>query len=244
MEGPLGIAVGVILVVVVCIQLAIALRNRYIKAYPDAEKDVENFATELELQLQGELDDAIKSLTPFPASVSEPSDKSSSTYATTHVTFVDEDVEESSWSAFKRESKAKLGQLATTFRVLPRDETEEEDGTSDTDPATPTGYSQTSPAETHYQRSIRRQLPLLDSEGALAERAILVNAKQYTRILKRRLARKLIEDYFRAHPKQKSAAFPAHNGSMRRPRGPGGRFLTTDEIRQMESGPLVNGVAG
>ena len=242
MEGPLGIAVGVILVIGVCIQLAIALRNRYIKASPDAEKDAESFATELQLQLQSELDDAIKSSTPFLASVSEPSEKRSSTYA--HVTFVDEGIGESSWTAFKRESKAKLGQLATTFMVLPRDETEEEDAASDTDPATPNGYSPTPPTETRQQRSIRRQLPLLDSEGALAERAILVNAKQYTRILKRRLARKLIEDYFRAHPKQKSAAFPSQTGSMRRPRGPGGRFLTTDEIRQMESGPLVNGVAG
>jgi len=244
MEGPLGIAVGVIIVIGVCIQLAIALRNRYIKAYPDAEKDAESFATELELQLQGELDDAIKSSTPLLASVSEPSDKSSSTYATTHVTFVDEDVEESSWSAFKRESRAKLGQLATTFMVLPKDESEEEEASSDTDRATPNGYSPSPPTETHHQRSVRRQLPLLDAEGALAERAILVNAKQYTRILKRRLARKLIEDYFRAHPKQKSAAFPVYTGSMRRPRGPGGRFLTTEEIRQMESGPLVNGVAG
>jgi len=244
MEGPLGIAVGAILVIGVCIQLAIALRNRYIKAYPDAEKDAESFATELELQLQRELDDAIKSSTPFLSSVSEPSDRSSSTYATTHVTFADEDVEESSWSAFKRESRAKLGQLATTFMVLPKDETEEEDESPDTDPATPNGYNQTPPPQTHHPRSVRRQLPLLDAEGALAERAILVNAKQYTRILKRRLARKLIEDYFRAHPKQKSAALPAHTGSMRRPRGPGGRFLTTEEIRQMESGPLVNGVAG
>ena len=244
MEGPLGIAVGVILVIGVCIQLAIALRNRYVKAYPDAEKDVESFATELELQLQGELDEAIKSSAPFLASVSEPSDKSSSTYATTHVTFVDEDVEESSWTAFKRESRAKLGQLATTFMALPRDETEEEDVSSDSDPATPNEYSQTPPTETHPPRSVRRQLPLLDAEGALAERAILVNAKQYTRILKRRLARKLIEDYFRAHPKQKSAALPTYTGSMRRPRRQGGRFLTADELRQMESGPLVNGVAG
>lgn len=32
-----------------------------------------------------------------------------------------------------------------------------------------------------------------------------------------------------------------HNHAMRRPRGPGGRFLTADEVAQMESRGEING---
>ena len=42
MDGRVGIAIGALLVIGICIQLAVALRNRYIKIDPDAEKDAEN----------------------------------------------------------------------------------------------------------------------------------------------------------------------------------------------------------
>ena len=70
-------------------------------------------------------------------------------------------------------------------------------------------------------------------------RPTFVNAKQYRRILKRREARARLEEYYR----QKRAAAAAEEGArkpylhesrhrhaMKRPRGPGGRFLTKVRI--------------
>mmetsp|Transcript_24261 Transcript_24261/g.41217 ORF Transcript_24261/g.41217 Transcript_24261/m.41217 type:complete len:224 (-) Transcript_24261:114-785(-) len=73
-------------------------------------------------------------------------------------------------------------------------------------------------------------------------RPTFVNAKQYRRILKRREARSRLEEYYR----QKRAAAAEqvaaggqrkpylhesrHRHAMKRPRGPGGRFLTKAEL--------------
>mmetsp|Transcript_9828 Transcript_9828/g.12769 ORF Transcript_9828/g.12769 Transcript_9828/m.12769 type:complete len:254 (-) Transcript_9828:183-944(-) len=81
-----------------------------------------------------------------------------------------------------------------------------------------------------------------------ADNPIYVNAKQYRRILKRREHRAVLEEYFRK--KKLAAAAKGGNGSgeedgrkrtythesrhrhaMKRPRGPGGRFLTKDELQ-------------
>ena len=215
-------------------QLAIALRNRYRYVKVDetweAEKDVERFDAELELQLQGELDEAIKSSAPFPEDVS-------TTTSPLQVRF-DETADESSWTSFKRESKSKIEQLAKTLNFLSDDDKMAQDELDNLSPNTPPG-SMTQLSQQH-QHSPRRQLPLLDGDGALAERNALVNAKQYSRILKRRYARQLMEDYFRSLPQPK----PARTlGSMRRLRGPGGRFLTAEEVRQVEAGQLVGGSA-
>lgn len=69
-------------------------------------------------------------------------------------------------------------------------------------------------------------------------RPTFVNAKQYRRILKRREARARLVDYYRQKKAERAAAEAngtarkpylhesRHRHAMKRPRGPGGRFLT------------------
>lgn len=69
-------------------------------------------------------------------------------------------------------------------------------------------------------------------------RPTFVNAKQYRRILKRREARAKLEEYYRKRQAQLKDAKDKkpymhesrHRHAMKRPRGPGGRFLTKSEL--------------
>lgn len=71
-----------------------------------------------------------------------------------------------------------------------------------------------------------------------APRPTFVNAKQYRRILKRREARAKLEEYYRKRQAQLKDAKDKkpymhesrHRHAMKRPRGPGGRFLTKAEL--------------
>ncbi|KAI5290334.1 Transcriptional activator [Ascosphaera aggregata] len=77
------------------------------------------------------------------------------------------------------------------------------------------------------------------------ETPLYVNAKQFHRIIKRRTARALLEEQLRRAPGSHAAATgkagrrpylheSRHNHAMRRPRGPGGRFLTAEEVAARE----------
>ncbi|KAF8251445.1 hypothetical protein K440DRAFT_579423, partial [Wilcoxina mikolae CBS 423.85] len=68
------------------------------------------------------------------------------------------------------------------------------------------------------------------------ETPLYVNAKQFHRILKRRVARQKLEEALRLTSKQRKPYLheSRHNHAMRRPRGPGGRFLTAEEVAAME----------
>lgn len=75
--------------------------------------------------------------------------------------------------------------------------------------------------------------------GVMEEEPLYVNAKQYGRILKRRLARAKLEAVIRAtKPANDKAPYmheSRHRHAMKRPRGPGGRFLTAAEIAAMKA---------
>ncbi|KAK5127099.1 hypothetical protein LTR85_008459 [Meristemomyces frigidus] len=80
--------------------------------------------------------------------------------------------------------------------------------------------------------------------GTAEESPLYVNAKQFHRILKRRMARQKLEEALRLTSKGRKPYLheSRHNHAMRRPRGPGGRFLTADEVAAMDAraggGPL------
>ena len=74
--------------------------------------------------------------------------------------------------------------------------------------------------------------------AGVEEAPLYVNAKQFHRILKRRVARQKLEEALRLTSKGRKPYLheSRHKHAMRRPRGPGGRFLTADEVAAIESG--------
>lgn len=82
-----------------------------------------------------------------------------------------------------------------------------------------------------------QQSPEVPVAGTNEDSPLYVNAKQFHRILKRRIARQKLEEALRLTSKGRKPYLheSRHNHAMRRPRGPGGRFLTAEEVAQMEA---------
>lgn len=89
---------------------------------------------------------------------------------------------------------------------------------------------------TTQTQHLQHQQSELDARAQ--EEPQFVNAKQFHRILKRRAARKLQGEFrptFHQSSQGRQYIYKSrHKHAMRRPRGPGGRFLTTEEVEQME----------
>lgn len=80
------------------------------------------------------------------------------------------------------------------------------------------------------------QSPEMPAASGAEESPLYVNAKQFHRILKRRVARQKLEEQLRLTSKGRKPYLheSRHNHAMRRPRGPGGRFLTAEEVAAMD----------
>jgi hypothetical protein len=126
------------------------------------------------------------------------------------------------------------------------------------DPLPDFGHQEDGPQQEHYDEDEEQE----DDEDEADEEPLYVNAKQYHRILKRRAARARLEEMNQLIRQRKVRAllhFPPgvplilmtsrsvtsspqpylhesrHKHACRRPRGPGGRFLTAPEIAALKA---------
>ncbi|ETV90968.1 hypothetical protein H310_14311 [Aphanomyces invadans] len=86
-----------------------------------------------------------------------------------------------------------------------------------------------------HSQAMFSRMPLPGGGEMVEEEPVYVNAKQYHRIMVRRQQRAKLEAKL-GNARQRKAFLHAsrHKHAMRRPRGPGGRFLTKEEIAALD----------
>ncbi|RLN79668.1 hypothetical protein BBJ28_00011280 [Nothophytophthora sp. Chile5] len=90
------------------------------------------------------------------------------------------------------------------------------------------------------QQQYIQQLVGWTAAEVVEEEPVYVNAKQYHRIMIRRQQRAKLEAKLGNMRQRKAYLHDSrHKHAMRRPRGPGGRFLTKDEIQGLKDGTMV-----
>ncbi|KAK3700026.1 Transcriptional activator [Vermiconidia calcicola] len=234
MAGPLSLAFSALLVIAACIQLVMALRRKYVRSFYDTGKDAHVVAAELEAQLQGELQEAIELAHPsgiFGSKNEREDSLAAPTVTTPRVTFatdlgerIFEDI-----SSVERNGSPRNAVRANSDA----DHAMEEAAASHHDDTT------LKQPESDFQI----QRTTFASTGSVEQqRALHINPKQFHRILKRRMARQMIEQLLNSHSRKGFSQ--TATGCMRRPRGSGGRFLTEEEIKALDEKRFANAATG